>query len=235
MNTIERLIQQGKIDQAFSLLASPSSSSTSRRTLINLQSEWNQNEHSRRLGIIDYGQYNKIANRIKMSLIEINSSAQIGKVLNSPNLVDIDLSDFSSKINTLQSLQKKVRFGFSPALKANLNELLDSYLTYESQKRREELFDLNESELEKLNERYEAFLEAHERELRTKQATKIGALKRQLNGLEENLNISTVRSLIDNLIAFDIKYALWQDTAESLNESNLENFAFQLAEIIDRL
>lgn len=235
MNTIERLIQQGKIDQAFSLLTSPSSSSTSRRTLISLQSEWNQNEHSRRLGIIDYGQYNKIANRIKMSLIEINSGSQTGKPTTPSSLVNMGPSDFSTKINALQSLQKKVRFGFSLSLKANLNELLEEYLKYESQKRREELFDLNESEIEKLNERYDAFLEAHERELRTKQTIKVGKLKKQLNDLEQDLTISTIRSLIDNLIAFDIKYTHWQDIADSLNENNLENFAFQLAEIIDAL
>jgi len=235
MNTIERLIQQGKIDQAFSLLTSPSSNSRSTRTLINLQSEWNQNEHSRRLGIIDYGQYNKVANRIKMSLIEINSPSQTEKATTPPSLVNTDPSDFSSKINALQSLQKKVRFGFSPSLKAKLAELLEGYLTYESQKRREELFDLSESVIEKLNERYDAFLEAHERELRTKQAIKVGALKKQLNSLEQNLTIPTIRSLIDNLIAFDIKYAHWQDTANNINESTLENFAFQLAEIIDGL
>ena len=132
-------------------------------------------------------------------------------------------------------MKKKVRFGFSQELKNNLSGLLNDFLTYESTRRRNELFDIGEIEIEILNERYDSFLETHERELRTKQEVKVATLKRQLNELEQNLTVKATQTIIDNLIAFDLEYAEWKEAATSLNDSNVENFAYQLAEVIDAL
>ncbi len=228
MNTIELLVQKGKLDKVFERLLQTTSHRTLRNQVLNLQSEWNENERSMRLGILTHSEYTTTSNRIRVALVDL-----CGRTNLSSSSASSD--DYSHKITALQQLKKKVRFGFSQELKGTLSGLLDDFLTYESTRRRNELFDIGEVEIEILNERYDDFLEAHERALRTKHAMKVAALKRQLNELEQNLTVDATLAIIDNLIALDVEYAEWKDAAASLNSSNVENFAYQLAEVIDAL
>lgn len=228
MNTIELLVQKGKLDKVFERLLQTARTRTLRDQVLNLQSEWNENEKSQRLGILTHRDYVISSNRIRAAVVDLSSHTNRSSSCNS-------YDNYSSKITALQQLKKKVRFGFSQELKSNLSSLLNDFLTYESTRRRNELFDIREVEIEILNERYDDFLEAHERELRTKKAVKVAALKRQLNELEQNLTVKATQTIIDNLIAFDLEYAEWKEAATSLNDSNVENFAYQLAEVIDAL
>lgn len=228
MNTIELLLQTGKLDKVFESLQECVVSRTMRNEVLSLQSEWRENEKSWRLGTITNSDYKTTANRIRVAVVDISSRTNMGAPNNSSD-------DFSGKITTLQQLKKKVRFGFSQELTSTLSVLLDDFLTYESTKRRDELFDVEAVEIEQLNKRYAIFLEAHNRELSTKHAVKVAALKRQLNELEQNLTVEATQAIIDNLIALDVAYVEWKDAASSLNSSNVENFAYQLAEVIDGL
>lgn len=228
MNTIELLVQKGKLDKVFERLLQNENNRALRNQVLNLQSEWNENERSQRLGILTHSDYTTTSNRIRVAVIDLYSRTNMSSSSNPTN-------GLSRKINALLQLNKKVRFGFSQELKSTLSGLLDDFLTYESKRRRNELFDIAEVEIEILNERYDTFLEAHERELRTKHAVKVAALKRQLNELEQNLTVEATQAIIDNLIALDVEYAEWKDAAASLNPSNVENFAYQLAEVIDGL
>lgn len=228
MNTIKLLIRKGKIDQVFERLLQNVATRTSRNKVLSLQSEWNENEKSRRLGILTHSNYTSTSNRIRMAVVDLCSHTNMSSSYDPTN-------DYPGKITALLQLKKKVRFGFSQELKSTLSELLDDFLTYESTRRRNELFDVGEVEIEVLNERYEAFLEAHDRELRTKHGLKVAALKRQLYDLEQHLTIEATQTIIDNLIALDVEYIEWKEAAASLNHSNVENFAYQLAEVIDGL
>lgn len=228
MNTIELLIQQGKLEKVFKQLLQNAASRTSRNKVLNLQSEWNENEKSMRLGILTHTDYRTTANRIRVAVVDLCSQTNMSSSSKPSN-------SCSGKITALQQLKKKVRFGFSQELKSTLSELLNDFINYENTKRRDELFDVEEVVIQGLEERYEDFVEAHERELRTKQDVKIAALKRQLNELEQNLTVEATQAIIDNLIALDIKYADWKDAASSLNSNNMGNFAYQLAEVIDGL
>lgn len=228
MNTVELLVQKGELEKVFESLLQTNSNRTLRNQALNLQSEWHENERSMRLGMLTHSDYTITANRIRVALVDLCGRTNMSSSSSSAE-------DYSSKITVLQQLKKRVRFGFSQTLKSTLSRLLDDFLNYESTRRRNELFDIGEVEIEILNERYDAFIEAHNREIRTKHKVKVAALKRQLNELEQHLTVEAIQTVIDNLIALDLDFAKWKDAATSLNSSNMENFAHQLAEVIDGL
>lgn len=233
MNGIQTRISSGEILEAIELMLAECNSESDKNTLYNLMAQHHQNEKSNRLGLLSSQDYNRNRNRLSHSLLEI--SQDLGLMTSSVTVVTSVNKDYFSKVTVLQDLKKKVRFGFSKELKESLNELLNRFLTYEDQSRRDELFDIDEKLITKLNQDYASFIESHQRELRTKNAVKVAALKKQLNELEENLTVAGCQAIVDNLIALDIKHSSLKQSIRSLNESNIENFAYQLAEIIDNL
>lgn len=47
--------------------------------------------------------------------------------------------------------------------------------------------------------------------------------------------VDVILVIIDNLIVLDVEYVEWKDVVVSLNFSNVENFVYQLVEVIDVL
>lgn len=229
---IQNLIIQGRAMEVMEML-SKNASSSDENFLLNLQSQWYQNERSNRMGTIDHSTYNRIRNRINHSVLEMAEYSNTTPKSNTS--VVQNQTGVSSKINILKSLQPKVRFGFSKELKTNLGSLLDELLSYEASKRRDGLFDVDERIIEGLVVRFNQFVNDHQRELRVKNNVKIADLKQQLLKLEEDLTIAGLKSIVDNLIALDANYSRLKDSLRSVSEINKENFAIQVAEIIDNL
>ena len=71
MNTIELLVQKGKLDQVFERLLQNARSRTLRGQVLNLQSEWNEIEKSQLLGILTYSDYTISLNRIRAAVIDL--------------------------------------------------------------------------------------------------------------------------------------------------------------------
>ena len=231
MQNITNLIAQGKIDAALVELQKRATGTPSYAEVMLQTGRFNKLERNNRLGLLSNDDFNRGINKVASAIINLERKVSIKTV----QIIPKGAPKVSAIVDQLKSIKKKTRFGFSMAFKSNLSQLLDQFLNYEMEKRRNELYDVDETKMELLKEQYETFVEEYKREYRTKNNVKRAALKEQLNALEVALTLENVKKLTSMLVAYHTKYAYLGEAVEHISESGLENFAYQLAEIIDAL
>ena len=231
MQNITSLIAQGKIDIALAELQKRASGTPTYDEVMLQTGRFNKLERNNRLGILSLDDFNRGINKVATAIINLERKVSVKAVSGIPQTS----SGVSDIVDQLKLIKKKTRFGFSMDFKSNLGQLLDRFLIYEMEKRGNDLYDADETKIELLQQQYETFVEEYEREYRTKDKVKRAVIKEKLNELEIALTLENVKCLTSMLVAYNTKYAYLSEAIEHISESGLENYAYQLAEIIDAL
>lgn len=214
--SIYNLISENQIEKAIMCLQ------IDENDKILLISRWNTLQKDSMRGTLYASEYTVQRNQIVKTILDYSKENPI-------QTKEVD------KITILQELKKKVRFGFTQQLKDDLEYILGKLLDYSDQKKRNELYDVDERMIEKLNHFYDQFIANHQRELRTQEKVKIAGIKKALDNLENDLTKSNLEEIIQALIAMNTKYTYLADSLSKLSDWNLTSFASQVADIVDQL
>ena len=231
MQNITNLIAKGKLDIALAELQKRSAGTPTYEEVMLQTGRFNKLERNNRMGIISFDDFNQGISQVAVAILDLEKKVAVKTVPGIPP----QTIDIAAIIDQLKAIKKKTRFGFSSAFKSSLAQLLDQFLNYEMEKRRNDLYDADEKTKEQLNKQYEAFVARYNREFRTKDKTKRAALKEKLNELEAALTLENLKRLTAMLVAYHTQYAYLAEALECITQAELENFAYQLAEIIDGL